>query len=54
MSYVQDAADLDPITLAGFIFEPYNDGQYIVKTTYYKAIDLPGMDMVPTMTPVII
>jgi len=48
-SYVDDAAGLDPITLAGFIFEPYNDGQYIVKTTYYKAIDLPGMDMVPTM-----
>ena len=36
---------LSNIDLAGFIFEPYNDGQFIVKTTYYKAFDLPGMDV---------
>jgi len=36
---------LDNIDLAGFIFEPYNDGQFIVKTTYYKAFDLPGIEM---------
>jgi len=41
---------LDNIDLAGFIFEPYNDGQFIVKTTWYKAFDLPGMDPVPTMS----
>ncbi len=36
---------IDNIDLAGFIFVPYNDGQFIVKTNYYKAFDLPGMDM---------
>ncbi len=35
---------LNNIDLAGFIFEPYNDGQFIVKTTWYKAFDLPGME----------
>jgi len=34
---------LEDIDLAGFIFEPYNDGQFIVKSTWYKAFDLPGM-----------
>ena len=36
---------LQNVDLAGFIFEPYNDGQFIVKTTYYKAFDLPGMEV---------
>ncbi len=36
---------LDSIDLAGFIFEPYNDGQFIVKSTWYKAFDLPGMEV---------
>ena len=36
---------LSNIDLAGFIFEPYNDGQFIVKTTWYKAFDLPGMNI---------
>ncbi|MCF6244336.1 MAG: DUF3373 domain-containing protein [Sulfurovum sp.] len=40
-----DSSGLDDIKLAGFIFEPYNDGQFIVKSTWYKAFDLPGMDM---------
>ncbi|MBD3790362.1 MAG: DUF3373 family protein [Campylobacterales bacterium] len=35
---------LNDIKLAGFIFEPYNDGQYIVKTTAFRAYDLPGYD----------
>jgi hypothetical protein len=35
---------LDDIKLGGFIFEPYNDGQYIVKSTWYRAYDLPGLD----------
>jgi hypothetical protein len=34
---------LQNVDLAGFIFEPYNDGQYIVKTTWYRAYELPGM-----------
>jgi len=44
-SYVDNSNDLDSIDLAGFIFEPYNDGQFIVKTNYYKAFDLPGMEV---------
>jgi len=36
---------LQDIDLAGFIFEPYNDGQYIVKATWYKAFNLPGMEV---------
>ncbi len=35
---------LTDVDLAGFIFEPYNDGQFIVKTTAYRAFDLPGYD----------
>ncbi len=42
---------LEDIKLAGLIFEPYNDGQYIVKSTWYRAYDLPGMDMNPDGTP---
>jgi len=37
---------LENIDLAGFIFEPYNDGQFIVKTTYYQAWNLPDLTMV--------
>lgn len=33
---------IEDITLAGFIFEPYNDGQYIVKATWYRGFDVPG------------
>ena len=32
----------DDIKLGGFIFEPYNDGQYIVKSTWYRGYDVPG------------
>jgi len=39
---------LDSIDLAGFIFEPYNDGQFIVKTTWFKAFDLPGQEVSPS------
>jgi hypothetical protein len=42
---------LNNIDLAGFIFEPYNDGQFIVKTTWYRAFDLPGMTVDNTGTP---
>jgi len=41
-AYVNDDDALEDVSLAGFIFEPYNDGQYIVKTTAYKAFDVPG------------
>ena len=44
-----DASGIDDISLAGLIFEPYNDGQFIVKTTWYRAFDLPGQDPVVDM-----
>jgi hypothetical protein len=44
-----DASGIEDIKLAGFIFEPYNDGQFITKATWYRAFDLPGQDGVPTM-----
>jgi len=39
-----DYSGVDDVDLAGFIFEPYNDGQYIVKTTWYRGFDVPGQD----------
>ena len=40
-----DGSDiLEDTQLAGFIFEPYNDGQFIVKTTAFKAFNMPGFD----------
>ncbi len=45
-----DASGIEDIKLGGFIFEPYNDGQYIVKTTWYRAFDLPGQDPVVDTT----
>jgi len=44
-SYAENANELEAISLAGFIFVPYDDGQYKVMTTYYRAYDLPGYDM---------
>jgi len=40
------------VNLAGFIFEPYNDGQFIVKTTLYRGFDVPGQNPVPGGTAV--
>jgi hypothetical protein len=42
--YVNIDGTVDDIKLAGFIFEPYNDGQFIVKTTAFRAFGLPGMN----------
>ncbi|MEA3418725.1 MAG: DUF3373 family protein [Campylobacterota bacterium] len=42
--YAEDPAGLDSIDLAGIIFVPYDDGQFIVKSTYYRAFNVPGMD----------
>ncbi|WP_201352201.1 DUF3373 family protein [Hydrogenimonas urashimensis] len=33
----------DHTDLAGFIFVPYDDGQYSVHTTWFRAFNLPGM-----------
>jgi hypothetical protein len=35
---------LEDIQLAGFIVEPFNNGQIITKALWFKAFDLPGMD----------
>jgi hypothetical protein len=34
--------DLDTVDLAGFIFVPYDDGQYHIETTYYRGFNVPG------------
>lgn len=39
----EEANSLEDVKLGGFIFEPYNDGQYIVKATWYRAFDLPDL-----------
>ncbi len=41
-NYTDDQNDIDDVMLAGFIFVPYDDGQFIVKTTAFRAFDLPG------------
>ncbi len=43
-SYTDDENSIDDIRLAGFIFTPFDNGQYIVKTTAFKSWDLPGYD----------
>ncbi len=43
-SYTDDENDIDDIKLAGFIFTPFDNGQYIVKTLAFKSWDLPGYD----------
>jgi len=42
--YATDNNALKDTQLAGFIFEPYNDGQFIVKATAFKAFNMPGFD----------
>jgi len=41
----EEMNELDDITLAGLIFEPYNDGQYITKATWFRAYDLPDVNL---------
>jgi len=43
-AYSDESQDIDNIDLAGIIFVPYDDGQFIVKTNWFKAFNLPGMD----------
>jgi len=45
-----DFSGVDEVTLAGFIIEPYNDGQFITKAMIYRAFDVPGQDVSPTFT----
>ncbi len=43
--YTKDDTTLDDIDLAGFIFVPYDDGQYRVLTTAYRGFNVPGFTM---------
>ncbi|OQX59515.1 MAG: hypothetical protein B5M52_03200 [Helicobacteraceae bacterium 4484_230] len=44
LDYAKDEGSLsDNVDLAGFIFVPYDDGQYSVKTTYYRGFNVPGV-----------
>jgi len=45
-----DFSNVDEVTLAGFIVEPYNDGQFVTKAMFYRAWDVPGQDPVPSMS----
>ncbi len=48
--YAEDSSKTSNIDMAGFIFTPYNDGQYDVKAQVYHAVNLIGMDMTDIMT----
>ncbi len=48
--YDEDTAVLDDVKLVGFIFVPYDDGQYQLKTNVFRAFDLPGMNAAGAMT----
>ncbi len=43
--YAKDKTTLKDIDLAGFIFVPYDNGQYKVMTTYYRGFNVPGFVM---------
>jgi hypothetical protein len=42
-NYIDDSRAMDTVDMAGFIFVPYDDGQYAVKTTWYRGKNVPGM-----------
>ncbi|NWF66873.1 MAG: DUF3373 domain-containing protein [Campylobacterales bacterium] len=44
--YSEDDTTLENIDMAGFIFVPYDNGQYQVQTTYYRGFNVPGFRMV--------
>ena len=43
--YANDDSVNEDIKLAGIIFEPYNDGQIVTKFTWFRAYDLPDMNL---------
>jgi hypothetical protein len=43
-----DFSNVDEVTLAGLIIEPYNNGQIITKAMLYRAWDVPGQNVAPT------
>ncbi len=42
-NYTEDGNNLDNTDMAGFIFVPYDDGQYQIKTTWFRGFSVPGM-----------
>lgn len=42
-NYIESDTGMDTVDMAGFIFVPYDDGQYAVKTTWYRGKNVPGM-----------
>ena len=42
-NYAEVDGALDTTDMLGFIFVPYNDGQYAVETTWYRGFSVPGM-----------
>ncbi len=42
-NYTTVDSSLDNTDMIGFIFQPYDDGQYSVMTKYYRGIDVPGL-----------
>lgn len=45
-SYDDDTNVIDDVKLVGFIFVPYDDGQYQIKTNVFRAFNLPGYSAV--------
>jgi len=48
--YAEAGDQIGDVDLAGIIFEPYNDGQFIVKATAYRGFDVPGQNGAPTFS----
>ena len=47
--YAESADQIGDVDLTGFIFEPYNDGQFIVKATVYRGFNVPGQNAIPSL-----
>lgn len=43
--YSNDESAIKTVDMYGFIFVPYDDGQYKVNTTYYRGTNVPGFTM---------
>jgi hypothetical protein len=42
-NYIEEDGALDTVDMLGFIFVPYDDGQYAIKTTWYRGFNVPGL-----------
>ncbi|HIP59989.1 MAG TPA: DUF3373 family protein [Campylobacterales bacterium] len=43
--YSEDKSTMENVDLAGFIFVPYDNGQYKIMSTYYRGFNVPGFVM---------